>query len=124
MIRIANPAPAKIRAIANFAGLDGSCPRAPSHSQSQAKTGARIQRKSEFSDWNQLLGNGRPRSTLLVLRSANRFSVEPACSNTDQKMPAAKNSAAMAYSRRRSSGVQPPDPKSQAKKPSVRKRSK
>src|SRR3954469_6810325 len=120
MIRIANPAPAKISAIANFAGLDGSCPRAPSHSQSHAKTGASIHRNSEFSDWNQLLGNGKPRSTLFVLRSANRLSVDPACSKTDQKIAEARNNAAIAYRRWRSSRLQSPELKSQPKNPSVR----
>ena len=44
---------------------------------------------------------------LLVLRSANRFSVEPACSNTDQKSAAARKSTPITYRRLRSSGVQP-----------------
>ena len=48
--------------------------------------------KNELTLWNQLLGNGRPNTSVRVLRSANRLSVEPACSNTDQKSAEAKNS--------------------------------
>jgi hypothetical protein len=43
---------------------------------------------SEFNDWNQLLGNSRPRRTFAVLRSAKRLSVDPACSIADQKSAA------------------------------------
>src|SRR3954463_7241064 len=120
MIRMAKPAPTKMSAMANFAGLDGSFPVSPSRSHSHANTGASIQRNSEFSDWNQLLGNGKPRSTLFVLRSANRLSVDPACSKTDQKIAEARNNAAIAYRRWRSSRLQSPELKSQPKNPSVR----
>src|SRR5690349_14528488 len=69
IIRIANPAATKMSDQANFAGLDGSLPTSPRRSHNHANTGASIQRKSEFIDWNQLLGNGKPAKTLLVLRS-------------------------------------------------------
>src|SRR5688572_9369172 len=82
--RMANPSPTKTRPNANLAGLDGSAPRDAILTHIHAKTGARIIRNSEFSDWNQLLGNGRPIISVRVLRSAKRLSVEPACSNTDQ----------------------------------------
>ena len=62
--------------------------------------------KNEFTLWNQLLGNDRPNTSVRVLRSANRLSVEPACSNTDQNSAEAKNSTATTYSRRRSAVVQ------------------
>ena len=75
--------------------------------------------KNELSDWNQLLGNGRPKSTFSVLRSANRFKVDPACSNTDQKSAEARNNTAMTTSRLRSAGVQSPLVKSQPKKITV-----
>ena len=45
---------------------------------------------------------------LWVLRSANRFSVDPACSNTDQKSAAARNSTPMTQSFLRSSDDQLP----------------
>src|SRR5690349_21436397 len=120
MIRIAKPAPTKMSDIANFAGLEGSLPASPRRSHNHANMGAKIQRNNEFSDWNQLLGNGNPNRTLFVLRSANRFNVDPACSNTDQKIADARNSAAIAYRRCRSSRVQSPDVNSQPKNPTVR----
>ena len=94
-IRMAKPRPTKTRPNANFAGLEGSLPRAASFTQIHANTGASAIRNSELSDWNQLLGNGRPITWLLVLRSANRLSVDPACSKTDQKSAAARNSTAI-----------------------------
>ena len=51
-----------------------------------------MMRKNEFIDWNQLLGKSEPEDLLRVLRSANRLSVDPACSNTDQNSDAARNS--------------------------------
>ena len=63
-------------------------------------------------------GRSSRRSTLRVLRSANRFSVEPACSNTDQKSAGREEEHADRRSRRlRSAGVQSPPRNSQAKKP-------
>ena len=50
---------------------------------------------SALSDCNQLLGNAQPRTTLRVLRSAKRLSVEPACSKTDQKIAAARKKTPM-----------------------------
>ena len=46
----------------------------------------------ELSDWNQEDGNAKPNRWLSVLRSANRFSVEPACSKIDQNSAEATNS--------------------------------
>ncbi len=74
-------------------GLEGSFE--PIRTHSQAKTGASVKMKSELSDWNQLLGNSHPRTEVRVLLSAKRFNVEPACSKTDQKSAAARNSTAM-----------------------------
>ena len=54
-------------------------------------TGANRIKKNEFMDWNQLLGNDMPSTLVLVLRSAKRLSVDPACSKTDQNNPAARN---------------------------------
>ena len=62
---------------------------------SQANTGAKMMMNSALSDWNQLLGKSQPNATLRVMRSANRFSVEPACSNTDQKSAAHRKKTPM-----------------------------
>src|SRR4029078_6032506 len=55
-IRIAKPAPTRIRPNENFAGVDGSCPAFAMRIHSHAKIGAKTIRNSEFIDWNQLLG--------------------------------------------------------------------
>src|SRR5688572_2857473 len=107
-MRIANPAPTRIRPSENLTGVDGSCPRRPSHSHSQANTGAKAQTNIEFIDWNQLHGYDHPRTVVRVSRSANRLRVEPACSNSDQNRAAARKNTPIAYSRLRSSGVQSP----------------
>ena len=73
-------------------GEDGSLPAAAILTHTHARIGAKMIRKNEFIDWNQLLGNAKPRNVLSVLRSAKRFSVDPACSNTDQNSAAARNS--------------------------------
>ena len=56
-------------------------PRRAAHTHNQANSGARVMMNREFSDWNQELGKVQPSIDVRVLRSANRFSVEPACSN-------------------------------------------
>ena len=61
----------------------------------------------EFSDWNQVLGKLQPSIDVRVLRSANRFSVEPACSNSDQNSAAPRKSTPITYSCLRSAGVHP-----------------
>src|ERR671918_455553 len=86
--RTPKPAPTRMRPKENFNGLDGSF--LPSLTQSQANTGASRMMKREFSDWNQLLGKGHPSTEVRVLRSANRFRVEPACSKSDQNTAAAR----------------------------------
>src|SRR5205814_1365312 len=91
-----SPTPPK-RLKENLAGVDGW--RLPSFTHSQANTGARMKMNSAFKDWNQLLGKGWPRTSLRVLRSANRFRVDPACSNTDQNTAAATKYAMIAYRR-------------------------
>src|SRR4029077_19244185 len=85
-IRIANPAATNTSPITNFRGLDGS--RLPSDTQSQANNGDSSTMQIGLADWNQLAGKERPNKRLSVLRSAKRFRVEPACSNTDQKIAA------------------------------------
>src|SRR2546421_12042766 len=83
----AKPAPTIKRPNENFVGLDGS--RRPSRTHIHANTGASAMMKSELTDWYQLLGKSQPRIELRVLRSARRLSVDPACSNSDQKSAAA-----------------------------------
>src|SRR3954466_8979565 len=92
-ISTAKPAPTRIRPMPNLVGLDGSF--LPMRSQIHAKTGASMKRNAEFIDWNQLLGKLHPKTDVRVLRSANRLSVEPACSNADQNSAAATNRTAM-----------------------------
>ena len=71
---------------------------------------------SAFKDCSQLAGNVKPRMFLSVLLSANRLSVDPACSNTHQNSADATKSTPTTNSRFRSTGVQPPAEKSQKKK--------
>ena len=78
----------------------------PHFSHNQATSGAKIMMNSEFSDWNQLLGNGMPNNWFEVLRSANKFRVEPACSNTDQNTAAQMKNTKMTMRRARSAAVQ------------------
>ena len=89
--------------LARAGGLvDRSSPAPP---QIHANTGASVKMKNELTLWNQLLGNGMPKMLVSVLRSANRLSVEPACSKTDQKSADARNSTATTMSRLRSARV-------------------
>ena len=90
--------------MANLAGLDGCF--GPIVTHSHAKTGAKTMMNSAFSDWNQLLGKPKPKSSFRVLRSAKRFSVDPACSKTDQKIAAARKNTKIIHRRPRSSRVQ------------------
>src|SRR5512135_709371 len=117
MTRMPNPAATNTSPIVNFAGLDGS--RFPSRTQSHANTGASSTMKIGSADWNQLAGNPTPNSRLSVLRSAKRLRVEPACSNTDQKMAAARKRTRIVISRFRSPLVHPRAPRSPAKKSTV-----
>ena len=97
----------------NFAVCDGL--RVPSFIHSQAKIGARITTQSELMDCHLPDPNDSPKTSLRVLRSANRVSVEPACSNTDQNTDAPRKSTAITMSRFRSSAVQPLLSNNQAK---------
>ena len=54
-----------------------------------------------------------------VLRSAKRLSVDPACSNSDQKSAAARKKMPMTYKRFRSVCVHSPPKNSQPKKTMV-----
>src|SRR5258706_7875974 len=108
----------------NLALLDGSFPRNARRTQSHANTGAKAMMNTEFIAWNQLLGNSHPRNTLFVLRSANRFRVDPACSNSDQNSDAARNSTPITYRRLRSADVQPGEKTSQPKKTTTNTRRK
>src|SRR5947209_5261766 len=98
--KTANPKPANSRPRANLAGLDGF--RFPNFIQSQAKTGASAMMNNGCKDCIQLAGNENPKMLLSVLRSANRFSVEPACSKTDQNIADATKSTATTIRRLRS----------------------
>src|ERR1035437_9613491 len=84
--RIANPRPAKNRPAANFAGLEGSRPRSDTHNH--ANTGANAMMNSGCTDWNQLAGNRKPRTSRLVFRSANKLREDPAGSKADQNTAA------------------------------------
>ena len=85
---------------ANFAGLDG-CRGAepdpePGEHRRERDDEQRLQRL-------ELAARKLPaEDRCAVARSANRFSVDPACSNSDQNTVAARNSARIAYSRFRS----------------------
>src|SRR5882762_2072358 len=73
-----NAIPAKNNPRANFAGLDGW--RSPMRCQRNAKGGARKITKIAGSDCHQLEGNGQPKISFRVSRSANNVILEPACS--------------------------------------------
>ena len=118
-IRITKPSPTATRPITNLPGLEGSRPPAASLTQIHANTGASVKMKNEFTLWNQLLGNVMPNRRVSVSRSAKRFSVDPACSNTDQNSADARKSTATTTRRRRSAGVQSPLVNSHPKKTTV-----
>src|SRR3954469_18421175 len=101
----AKPSPRRNRAMANLAGLDGF--RRPRRTQSTAKTGANRMMKRGGSDWYQLAGKPCPNIELLVFRSANRLSVDPACSYAIQNTTAAANRTAMTTRLFRSPRVHP-----------------
>ena len=65
-ISTTKPAPTTISPMANLVGLDGC--RGPSRSQSQANTGANVMMNSALTDWNQLLGNSKPKSDVAACR--------------------------------------------------------
>ncbi len=90
----------------NLAGLDGS--RRPRRHQIQANTGDRTTRENGATDCSQLGGKAKPNASVRVARWANRLSVEPACSKTDQKIVAATKSTRTTTRRFRSSDVQFP----------------
>src|SRR3954453_7628332 len=108
------PSPTSSRPHANLAGLDGS--RDPRRTHSHANTGARETRNIELTAWYHGAGNSRPKIRLSVLRFAKRFIVEPACSNTDQKIAAAINRPRITMSRLRSTGLHCADSSSHEKK--------
>src|SRR5688572_28880668 len=80
-----NARPLKIRPRPNLRGIDGLAERMAT--QIQAMTGAKVMMASEFTDWNQPLGNTKPpgpnrsRSTILSARKVNEL---PACSKNIQ----------------------------------------
>src|SRR5690606_969434 len=81
-ISSANARPLKIRPRPNLRGIDGLA--LPSLIQIQAMTGARVMIATEFTDWNQAVGNvqsPKPRSTMLSARKVNEL---PACSKNIQ----------------------------------------
>src|SRR5690242_18061266 len=80
--RMANPSPTHRSPKVNFVGLDGW--RFPSASHNQANTGAIAITRIGCTDWNQAAGNTKLPICRLMLRSANRLSDDPACSNADQ----------------------------------------
>src|SRR5437667_8732074 len=100
--------PMNTRPQAKLAGLDGS--RGPSRIQSQAKAGASRITKMGWTDWNQDEGKDTPSIERRVKRSANRLSVEPACSYAPQKRAANRNRITMAPMRFHSAAVKPADP--------------
>src|SRR5687768_9503434 len=92
------------RPMVNLAGLEGS--RGPSRHQIQANTGESTTRRNGATDWSQLGGKATPNTSVFVSRWAKRLRVEPACSNTDQKISAATKSTSTTTNRLRSSAVQ------------------
>src|SRR5262245_32371602 len=79
---IKKPKPTNSSPSANFAATLGS--RGPIFIHNIENSGASAISQIELTDWNQLDGNAIPRTKFRVFSSANRFSVEPACSNKDQ----------------------------------------
>ena len=80
------PAPTPISAIENLIGIDGSRPRLARLVHSMLITGAKRTMQIGLKFWvcgAEMLN--RPNTLRSVLRSANRVSDEPACSNKVQK---------------------------------------
>src|SRR5262249_5470023 len=85
--RSRNPPARKTRPKPILAGVEGW--RFPRRIQIAPKTGARMIRKIELTDWRKDVGICQPRMFRLVSRSAKRFNEDPACSNPAQKRTAA-----------------------------------
>src|SRR4029453_16445900 len=85
--RMTKPRPTHTRPNPNFDELAGWF--LPHFSHNHANRGARMKIRIALTDCHQLLGKSYPKIVLVVLRSANRFSVDPACSKTDQNNAAA-----------------------------------
>ena len=79
-IRKAMPAPTRKTPMANLAGLLGSLPTAFSFTQPQAKSGANKKIKKLLTLWYQVEGKLKPIIWVFTCLSANKFSVDPACS--------------------------------------------
>src|SRR3954449_3203007 len=81
-----NPAPTPIKAMENLTGIDGSSPRFARLVQRMLMNGANstMQIGLKFCVCGADMVN-RPNTLRSVLRSANRVSEEPACSNRVQK---------------------------------------
>ena len=58
------PRPTNTRPHANLVGADGSVPFAAILIHTHAMIGAKMIRKNEFIDWNQLLGKSKPKKLL------------------------------------------------------------
>src|SRR4051812_4001750 len=92
--RIRNERPMNSKPRANFAGTDGS--RGPRRIQIHANTGASAITKIGCTDWNHDDGNEKPIRLSRVYRSANRLSVEPACSYAPQNRMATRKKTTIA----------------------------
>src|SRR5882724_1547120 len=74
--------------IVNFAGLDGSRRFLANDNHNTAKIGEKMMTNNGSTDWNQLDGYVKPRTTRRVARSAKSVRLEPACSKPAQKIRA------------------------------------
>src|SRR5438128_3249408 len=92
-------------ASANFAGEDGC--RGPSLIQSHAKKGERRITNAAWMDTNHDAYSLMPSSSRWTQRSANRLSVDPACSYAPQKRDAKAKNTTTAVIRFQSSLVNP-----------------
>src|SRR6185437_6234150 len=101
-----NERPMKKSPAANFVGVDGSY--FPRRIHIQANAGASTMTKIACTLANQLDGKLTPANDVRVYRSANRLSVDPACSYAPQNTAANTKKTAMAASRFHSTLVKPP----------------
>src|SRR5947207_14105721 len=98
--------PTNSSASAKFAGEDGW--RGPSFTHSQANAGDSRITNAAWMDTNHDAYSLMPSSSRRTYRSANRFSVDPACSYAPQKSDANAKNTTTAVIRFQSAAVKPP----------------
>src|ERR1043165_8075790 len=95
-----NPTPSSNNPTPILNGAEGSRLRAPSHTQNQANTGAKMMMNHGLADWYHEAGcspssNQLPSAVRLVYSNANVLNVVPCCSNPPQKSTAQKKNTMM-----------------------------